>query len=109
MHFSIIADCDGGDKENSMQAHQIPYDYYSAGVSCGQCSCAIPEPYFDKLNKMPSTEEDRLAKRTMPNSATTRLSCCIQIRPYLNEMIVIVGNNRSVNGEWFTGDNIDQF
>ena len=28
----LIADDGGGDKENSMQPHQIPYDFYSAGV-----------------------------------------------------------------------------
>ena len=27
-----LADDGGGDKENSMQPHQIPYDFYSAGV-----------------------------------------------------------------------------
>merc|ERR1712242_119891 len=46
----IWADCDGGDNEYSMQPHQVPFDYYSAGVSCGQCAVHIPDPYFDKLN-----------------------------------------------------------
>ena len=30
----VHGDCGGGDKENSMRAHQIPYDFYSAGVHC---------------------------------------------------------------------------
>ena len=73
------------------------------------CSVNIPDPWFDKLNKMPSTEESRLNKRTLPNSSVTRLACCIQVRPELNEMIVVVGNNRSTDGDWFTGDNPDAF
>lgn len=28
-----IADCQGGD--NELKPHQIPYDFYSAGVFCG--------------------------------------------------------------------------
>jgi len=46
----IHPDCEGGDKENSMTSYQIPFDYYSAGVSCGQCSVHIPDPWFEKLN-----------------------------------------------------------
>ena len=58
---------------------------------------------------MPSTETKALSKRVMPNSHVTRLACCIQMRPELNEMIVVVGNNRGIAGEFFTGDNIDSF
>ena len=53
----ILADCDGGDKENTMRPYQVPYDYYSSGVSCAQCSVHIPDPYFDKLNKKPNVEQ----------------------------------------------------
>lgn len=105
----IHPDCDGGDKENSMQSYQVPYDFYSAGVSCGQCMVHIGDPWFDKLNKMPSTEEKTLEKRVMPNSSVSRLACCVQMRPELNEMIVVVGGNRGISGEFFTGDNNDSF
>ena len=105
----VYADCDGGDKENSMRAHQIPYDFYSAGVHCAQCSVHVPDPWYEKLNKMPSTETRRLEKRSLPNSQYSRLACCVQVRPELNEMIVVVGNNKSVVGDWFTGDNADAF
>ncbi len=30
----IWADCEGGDKEGSMRPHQVPIDFYSAGVHC---------------------------------------------------------------------------
>jgi hypothetical protein len=103
----IFPDCDGGDKENSMMPYQVPYDWYSMGVSCAQCSVHIPDPWFEKLNKMPSTEEKRLTTRVTPNSQFSRLACCIQIRPELNEMIVVIGNNKSINGDWFTGDDAD--
>ena len=105
----IAADCEGGDKENSMRPFQIPYDYYSAGVSCGMCSVHIPDPWFEKLNRKPSSEVNVLEKRTIPNSQYSRLACCIQVRPELNEMIVAVGENQSVNGDWFTGDTPDAF
>ena len=105
----MAPDCDGGDKENSMESYQVPFDWYSMGVSCGQCSVHIPDPYFDKLNKKPSTETNRLDSRSSPNSQYARLSCCVQVRPELNEMIVVVGNNKSTNGDWFTGDDPDAF
>lgn len=69
----------------------------------------VPDPWFDKLNKMPSTEVRRLEKRGQPNSQFSRLACCVRVIPELNEMIVVVGNNRSVAGDWFTGDNADAF
>ena len=47
----IHPDCDGGDKENSMQPYQVPYDFYSQGVSCGQCMVHIGNPWFEQLNK----------------------------------------------------------
>lgn len=90
-----------------MMPYQIPYDFYSMGVSCGQCSVHIPEPYFEKCNKIPDTEEKCLIKRGEPNSQFSRLACCIQIRPELNEMIVVVGNNSTTNGEWFQGTDAD--
>ena len=101
----IFADCGGGDNEYTFAPHQIPYDFYSMGVSCGQCSVHIAEPWFDKLNKMPSSEETRIKRRDGPNSQYTRLACCINIQPHLNEMIVVVGNNKTVSGDFFGGDN----
>jgi hypothetical protein len=31
----FIADCNGGD--NELKPYQIPYDFYSMGVTCAQC------------------------------------------------------------------------
>ena len=31
----IFPDCQGGDSEHTFAPHQVPYDYYSMGVSCG--------------------------------------------------------------------------
>ena len=105
----IWADCGGGDQENSMRAHQVPYDFYSAGVHCGQCAVHVPNPWFDKLNKKPSTEDWRLSTRDEGNSSFVRLACCIKVRPDMNEMVCVVGNNRSTNGEWFAGDDPNAF
>ena len=44
-----------------------------------------------------------------PKSSNSRLACCIQVRPEMNEMICVVGNNRSHNGEFFTGSEPDSF
>ena len=46
----IFPDCKGGDNEYTFAPHQVPYDFYGMGVSCGQCSVHIPDPWFDKLN-----------------------------------------------------------
>ena len=39
----IYPDCNGGDKEGSMEPFQIPYDYYSMGVTCAQCSIVVAD------------------------------------------------------------------
>ena len=91
----IFPDCLGGDKEGSMEAHQIPYDYYSMGVECAQCSVVIADEWADKVNKMHSKEEEKLTRRQQGNATNSRLACCIQMRPELNEMIVAVGNNQT--------------
>mmetsp|Transcript_40887 Transcript_40887/g.53570 ORF Transcript_40887/g.53570 Transcript_40887/m.53570 type:complete len:163 (+) Transcript_40887:99-587(+) len=105
----IWADCEGGDKENSMRPYQVPVDFYSAGVHCAQCAVHIPNPWFDKLNRKPDTEVRRLTTREEGNSSFVRLACCVKVRPDMNEMVCVVGNNRSTDGEWFGGDNPQAF
>lgn len=105
----IWADCEGGDKENSMRPYQVPIDFYTAGVSCAQCAVHIPNPWFDKLNKKPETEDRRLTTREEGNSTFVRLACCVKVRADMNEMVCVVGNNRSVDGEWFNGDDSQAF
>ena len=106
----IWADCEGGDRENQMTPYQDPVDWYSAGVHCAQCAVHIPDPFYSKLNKIPSTEKFRMEKREKGNSAVTRLACCVQIKPELNEMIVVVAENVSVNGDWTgSSDRHDDF
>ena len=87
-----------------MRSHQVPVDFYSAGVHCAQCAVHIPNPWFDKLNTKPLTEERRLTTREEANSTFVRLACCVKVRPDMNEMVCVVGNNKSTNGEWFAGD-----
>ena len=73
----VFADCAGGDTEHTMKPYQVPYDYYSAGVACGQCHVIVSDPYASKLNPMPSTEKkvmDRVASTQHENS---RLACCV--------------------------------
>ena len=89
----IYSDDNGGDREGSMEPHQIPYDYYSMGVSSGQCAVIIADQWIDKVNKMHSQEEKILTRRNEGNTRNTRLASCIQVRPELNEMIIAVGNN----------------
>ena len=92
-----------------MRAHQVPYDFYSAGVSCAQCAVHIPNPWFDKLNRKPNVEQQKLITREDGNSSFVRLACCVKVRTDMNEMVCVVGNNRSVNGEWFAGDDPHAF
>ena len=58
---------------------------------------------------MPSTESRALDRMGSEQAKTSRLACCVQIRPELNEMIVAVAFNRSNEGEWFNGDDKDAF
>lgn len=102
-----LADCNGGD--NELKPYQIPVDFFSAGVSCAQCQVVIPDPWFDKLNKTLSFESTRLLRTNGAMSSNSRLACCIQVRPEMNEMICVVGNNRTGSGEWFTGHDPEAF
>ena len=81
----------------------MPVDYYSSGVSCGQCQVVIPDPWYDKLNRVLSFEENRMVRQSLPSTSHSRLACCVRVMPDLNEMIVVVGNNEEQTGEWFTG------
>ncbi len=103
----IFPDCNGGD--NELKPYQVPVDMYSSGVSCAQCSIVVPDPWYDKCNTTLSFEQTRLERNNSAYSSNSRLACCIQVRPELNEMICVVGNNRSHSGEWFTGHDPDAF
>lgn len=73
--YVSIADCNGGD--NELKPYQIPYDFYSAGVGCATCQVVIPDPWYDKVNKLVSLEQTRLLRQNSPQSTNTRLACCI--------------------------------
>jgi ferredoxin len=103
----IFADCNGGD--NELKPYQIPVDFFTSGVSCAQCSIVIPDPWYDKCNKTLSFEQTRMLRNNAAQSSNSRLACCIQVRAELNEMICVVGNNRSTGGEFFTGHDPDAF
>lgn len=50
----IIDDCTGGDPE--YPSHQIPYDFYSVGPSCGKCQVYLKEPHYHAI---PMTQIER--------------------------------------------------
>ena len=104
---NLLADCQGGDHE--LKPYQIPVDFYTMGVSCGQCSVIVPEPWYSKCNKVLSFEETRMMRSNYAMASTHRLACCIQVRPELNEMICVVGDNKPESGEFFTGTESDAF
>ena len=61
----------------------------------------MPDPWFDKLNRKPNNEDWRLSNRELHVSAKSRLACCVQITPELNEMVCVVGENREgEGGDW---------
>ena len=99
----VFPDCRGGDSEHTFASYQKPYDYYSMGVSCGQCHVSISDPFYDKLNEVPSTEDRTLNRASSNLTENSRLACCVQIRDELNEMVVVVQANRSAEGDWFAG------
>jgi hypothetical protein len=67
----------------------------------------IPDPWYEKCNVTLSFEQTRLLRNNAPYSSNSRLACCVQVRPELNEMICVVGNNRNGGGEFFTGTEAD--
>ena len=82
------------------------------GVSSGQDQVHISDPFFEttlSINKIHSSEENTLTKAAATTSENSRLASCVQIRPELNEMIVVVGDNRSCDGDWFSGKDGDAF
>ena len=101
-------ECQGGDQEQTFQPHQVPYDYYSMGVGCGQCQVIIQEPFYSQLNKKPSTEVNTMERMSELYAENSRLACCVQVRKEHNEMIAIVGDNRSGESEWFGGRDFTQ-
>ena len=105
----VFDDCGGGEKEHTFAPYQVPYDYYSMGVSCGQCQVMVSDPFFDKLNKRPTTEKRTLERASSSYDENSRLACCVQIRPEVDEMIVVVGHNRSVDSDWFSGKDAGAF
>jgi len=78
-------------------------------VSCAACSIVIADPWASVVNKMTENEKDKIMKVNSPMASNSRLACCIQVRPVMNEMICVVGNNKSVDGEWFAGKVDDAF
>ena len=97
----IFGDCQGGDRE--LPPHEIPYDYYSHGVGCGTCQVVIPDPWYDQIHHMPNVERKRLDRSTTPITSNSRLACCVKVRPDMEEMIVVIGHNKSGNSEFFSG------
>ena len=73
----IHSDCGGGDQEHTFAPFQTPYDYYSMGVSCGQCQVIIQEPFFSMLNKSPSTETRTMNRACTGLHENSRLACCV--------------------------------
>ena len=105
----IHPDCQGGDPEHTFAPYQVPSDYYSMGCSCGPCPVMVSDPFHSKLNPTHSNEQKVLSRAADTYSENSRLACCIQMRPELNEMVVVVGNNRSQDGDWFSGKDPNAF
>tara|TARA_B110001450_G_C17286538_1_gene345685 strand:- start:96 stop:308 length:213 start_codon:yes stop_codon:yes gene_type:complete len=69
----------------------------------------VSDPYHSKLNPTHSSEQKTLQRAADTYDENSRLACCIQIRPELNEMVVVVGSNRSQDGDWFSGKDPNAF
>ena len=69
----------------------------------------IADPWYEKCNATLSFEQTRMLRKNQALSSNSRLACCIQVRPELNEMICVVGNNRTQSGEFFTGTDPEAF
>lgn len=92
-----------------MKPYQVPVDYYTHGVGCGQCQVVIADPHFDECNKVLSFEELRLLRNPTAMATNSRLACCVRLTPNLNEMICMVGHNREQSGDIFTGSDPNAF
>jgi hypothetical protein len=82
------ASCNGGDISRKYSDDTI------AGTStnppeCGKCHVVVSDPWFSYMKpKIHSVEMDTLEKTNTSVFPTSRLACCISLKPWMNEMIV---------------------
>ena len=89
----VIAEWGGGDSE--MSPAEVPIDFYSFGAMWNQCQVILPKESVTKV-PMNFTEKRQLDFASGELAENTRLSCCIKMAPWMNEMYVRVGpNNQS--------------
>ncbi len=82
------ADCDGGDIDRKY-SDDTPAAAKLSGPTCGRCHVVVSEPWFTYMKPKIHPVEQNVLESTQdivfPNS---RLACCFQLKPWMNELIV---------------------
>eukprot|EP00826_Nyctotherus_ovalis_P035381 TRINITY_DN3038_c0_g1_i2.p1 TRINITY_DN3038_c0_g1~~TRINITY_DN3038_c0_g1_i2.p1 ORF type:complete len:167 (-),score=25.01 TRINITY_DN3038_c0_g1_i2:100-600(-) len=84
---NIRKDCGGGDP--IFPVKDAPVDYFSSGPVCEGCHVIVHEKWFEKMY-VSYIERGRLASLGLTTSKTSRFSCCILIKEYMNDMLLFV-------------------
>lgn len=91
------ADCDGGDPDRKY-SEDTPAAAKASGPFCGKCHVVVSEPWFTYMKPKIHPVEQGVIEQThdivFPNS---RLSCCMALKPWMNELIVRNIHSANIN------------
>ncbi len=82
------ASCDGG-KDLRRYSDETVAPTATEAPSCGKCHVVVSDPWYTYMKpKVHPVELDSLEKTNSSVFPTSRLACCINLKPWMNEMIV---------------------
>ena len=88
-HFTsgFHSECNGGDAYRKYSDDAVA-ETSATGPSCGKCHVVISDPWFTYMKPKVHPVEMHTLESTNTNVyPTSRLACCIALKPWMNEMI----------------------
>ncbi len=83
--------CNGGSNPFRKYSDSAIATKQADGPECGKCQVVVSDPWFTYMKpKIHGVEMDTLERTNAKVFPTSRLSCCISLKPWMNEMIVRV-------------------
>jgi len=84
----FFASCKGGSITRKYSDDAVG-SMQTGGPECGKCHVVISDPWFSYMkSNIHPVEMDSLEKTNMNVFPTSRLACCIGLKPWMNEMIM---------------------
>lgn len=74
-----------------------PIDPTAYGPYCGGCLVNITAPHREQMGDIHQLEEKVILGLKQEVSYESRLSCCLLLEPWMNEMYIKVGQNQIDN------------